>query len=338
MSKFYKALEQAQRDRALAGQGRGPAPVAPVPPPASTPAAAVPPAAKPAGSVGPAGAFRRPIVPREPVDIPEGVDDHLVSLVTPAAFEAEQYRALRHIVEQRHRADNLSLLAVSSAAVGDGKTLTAANLAGALAQASDARVLLIEADLRLPSLARLLGFGTARRPGLVDAIVDENLTLADVALTRTPFNLNVVLAGQTLPSPYEVLKSPRLGGLLEEARSQYDYVILDTPPLVTVQDCRIIARWVDGVILVVGAHETPRRLVQESLNVLDPAKVLGFVFNLDDQGLARFYSSGPSAYHPRRPAKPVRTAWGRAIGKVASPFTRPDRARRPSQAADEDVE
>ena len=335
MSKFYKALEQAERDRALAGHGRGPVTVAPVPPPA--PAAPVPPAAAPSPPA-PAGPFKRPVVPREPVDIPEEVDDHLVSLVTPAAFEAEQYRALRHIVEQRHRADTLSLLAVSSAAGGDGKTLTAVNLAGALAQGSEARVLLIEADLRLPSVAQLLGFGTARRPGLVDAIVDENLTLADVVLTRPPFNLSVVLAGQTLPSPYEVLKSPRLGGLLEEARAQYDYVILDTPPLVTVQDCRIIARWVDGVILVVSAHETPRRLVEEALNVLDPAKVLGFVFNRDDQGLARFYSCGPPAYHPRRRAQPARTAWGRALGKVASPFARPDRARGPSQAADEDSE
>jgi capsular exopolysaccharide synthesis family protein len=272
------------------------------------------------------------------VDIPEEVDDHLVSLVSPAAFEAEQYRALRHIVELRHRANTLSLLAVSSAVGGDGKTLTAANLAGALAQGSEARVLLIEADLRLPSVAQLLGFGTERRPGLVDAIVDEKLTLAHVVLTRPPFNLSVVLAGQTLPSPYEVLKSPRLGGLLEEARAQYDYVILDTPPLVTVQDCRIIARWVDGVILVVRAHQTPRRLVEEALNVLDPAKVLGFVFNHDDQGLARFYSSGPLAYHPRRRVQPPRTAWGRALGKVASPFARPDRARRPSQAADEDSE
>jgi capsular exopolysaccharide synthesis family protein len=266
------------------------------------------------------------------------VDDHLVSLVSPAAFEAEQYRALRHMVEQRHRADNVSLLAVSSAAGGDGKTLTAANLAGALAQGSDARVLLIEADLRLPSVARLLGFGTERRLGLVDAIVDVNLTLADVVLTRAPFNLSVVLAGQALPSPYEVLKSPRLGRLLEEARTQYDYVILDTPPLVTVQDCRIIARWVDGMILVVRAHATPRRLVEEALNVLDPAKVLGFVFNHDDQGLARFYSSGPLAYHPRRRVQPARTAWGRALGKVGSSFARPDRARRPSQPTDEDSE
>ena len=80
----------------------------------------------------------------------EEVDSHLVSLVAPAGLEAEQYRALRHLVEQRHKDGDLSVIAVSSPGVGDGKTTTAINLAGALSQASNAAVLLIEADLRRP--------------------------------------------------------------------------------------------------------------------------------------------------------------------------------------------
>src|SRR4029079_18216104 len=76
---------------------------------------------------------------------------------SPATFEAEQYRALRHTIEQRHRAAGLQVIAVTSAAVGDGKTTTAINLAGALAQAADARVLLVDADLRRPALGGLLG-------------------------------------------------------------------------------------------------------------------------------------------------------------------------------------
>jgi capsular exopolysaccharide synthesis family protein len=324
MSKFYRALEQAQRDRALAAQRTGSAP---------RPRPAAPPSA-PAEPAPPAHTFKRPLVPPEPVEIPEEVDDHLVSLVTPTAFEAEQYRALRHIVEQHHRSDNLTLLAVSSATVGDGKTTTAINLAGSLAQGSEARVLLIESDLRSPSVAELLGFGRSSRPGLVHAILDSSLTLGEVVLPRPPFNLSVVLAGQTVPNPYEVLKSPRLAALLEEARAQYDYVILDTPPLVSVQDCRVIARWVDGMILVVSAHETPRRLVEEALNVIDPAKMLGFVFNGDDQGVARYYASSA----PRYVARPGGTAWGRALKKVGSRFARPDQGRRSSQADDDELQ
>jgi capsular exopolysaccharide synthesis family protein len=229
------------------------------------------------------------------------VDDHLVSLVAPAAFEAEQYRALRHTIEQLHKTRDLRIVAVSSPGVGEGKSITAINLAGALAQAPDARVLLVDADLRRPSLAGLLALGGSDGPGLVNAILDSTLTLEQVARPRPPFNLSVIPAGQAPPSPYEVLKSPRLGELLEEARRRYDYIVLDAPPLCPVQDCRVIAHWVDGFLLVVAAHHTPRRLVEEALNVVERSKVLGLVFNGDDNppsgysGYYGYYGPGPGA-------------------------------------------
>ncbi len=217
------------------------------------------------------------------------MDDHLVSLIAPAAFEAEQYRALRHTVEQLHKARDLRIVAVTSPGVGDGKSTTAINLAGALAQAPDARVLLVDVDLRRPSVARLLALGGSDGPGLVNAILDPTLTLERVARPRPPFNLSVISAGQVPPSPYEVLKSPRLGALLEEARLRYDYVVLDAPPLCPVQDCRVIAHWVDGFLLVVAAHRTPRRLVEEAFNVVERGKMLGLVFNGADHRPRAFY-------------------------------------------------
>src|SRR5712692_5487817 len=257
MSKFFRALEQAERDRALQ---RGEAPQA------------ADRAVTPAPEVEPA----EPVTLQQPLaDSAGGVDDHLVSLVAPATFEAEQYRALRHAVEQLHKAHDLRVVAVSSPGVGDGKSITAINLAGALAQAPEARVLLIEADLRHPSMDKLLGFGEAVGGGLVDAILDPRRSLSHVVHPCPPSNLNVILAGQTPPSPYEILKSPRLGELLEEARREYDYVVVDTPPLVAVQDCRVIARWIDGFLVVVAAHRTPRRLLEEALTVVDPAKIMG---------------------------------------------------------------
>ena len=75
----------------------------------------------------------------------------------------------------------------------------------------------------------------------------------------------------------------------EEARRRYDYIVLDVPPLCPVQDCRVIAHWVDGFLLVVAAHHTPRRLVEEALNVVERGKVLGFVFNGDDHPPPSFY-------------------------------------------------
>jgi Mrp family chromosome partitioning ATPase len=96
----------------------------------------------------------------------------------------------------------------------------------------------------------------------------------------------VVVAGQTPPSPYEVLKSPRLAELLDEARRDYDFVIIDTAPLVPVQDYRVIARLVDGMVLVVAAHRTPRPMLEAAFEILDPARMIGLVFNGYDHLLA----------------------------------------------------
>ena len=274
MSKFFKALEQAKRDRALRDE---------TPLPYERPADA-PWAASPAIRLSVAPVVR---LEGEPLD---GVDEHLVSLMTPASSEAEQYRALRHIVEQLHRTANLQVIAVSSPGAGDGKTITAINLAGALAQASEARVLLVDADLRRPAVGRLLTLGETNGADLVGAILDPALTLDRIAQPRPPFNLSVIAAGQAPPSPYEVLKSPRLGELVQEARRAYDYVVLDTPPLTPIQDCRVIGTWVDSFLVVVTAHRTPRRLVEEALTTLDHTKVLGIVFNQDDRLASARYS------------------------------------------------
>ena len=300
MSKFSKALEQAQRERSMRLQSAAPsvpytppvheAPPAAGPPPIPRTPPPAPPSPSSAGAAPQNGAPRRRSVtgPRRGAPITGEVESHLVSLVAPSGLEAEQYRALRHVVEQRHKNQNLSVIAVSSPGVGDGKTTTSINLAGALAQGADNSVLLVEADLRRPSIGTMLGFNGSRTLGLVDAILDPSLTLESIVQPRPPFNLSVVLAGQVPASPYEVLKSPRLGALLEEARAQYDYLVLDTPPLALVQDCRVVARWVDGVVVVVAAHQTPRTLLENALDVVDPTKLVGIVFNgFDDLGGSR---------------------------------------------------
>ena len=313
MSKFFKALEQAERDRALQRGGA---------PRSTDPKAAPAPEIKSAEPV----TFQRP-----PADSAGGVDDHLISLVAPAAFEAEQYRALRHIVEQLHKTRDLRIVAVSSPGVGDGKSITAINLAGALAQAPDARVLLVDADLRRPSVASLLALGGSDGPGLVNAILDPTVTLEQVARPRLPFNLSVIAAGQVPPSPYEVLKAPRLGELLEEARRHYDYIVLDAPPLCPVQDCRVIAHWVDGFLLVVAAHHTPRRLVEEALNVVERGKILGFIFNGDDHppsGYSGYYGYYDGSADATRASPNGHGRLGRAMTRAGQMFQRRRRGQR----------
>ena len=314
MSKFFQALEQAERDRALQNGG---------PPESAGPTAPPAPEAETAG----------PVLRQPPAYSADGVDDHLVSLVAPAAFEAEQYRALRHTVEQLHKSRDLRIVAVSSPGVGDGKSTTAINLAGALAQAPDARVLLVDADLRRPAVATLLGLGGSDGPGLVNAILDPAVTLEQVARPCSPFNLSVIPAGQAPPSPYEVLKSPRRGELLQEARRHYDYIVMDAPPLCPVQDCRVIAHWVDGFLLVVAAHRTPRGLLGEALNVVERGKILGLIFNGDDQPPSRFYGyygyygGGPYAAHAS-PNGHDRGRLGRAVTRVGQMLQRRRRSGR----------
>jgi capsular exopolysaccharide synthesis family protein len=206
-----------------------------------------------------------------------GADPHVVSLVAPHSMEAEQYRVLRHGIEEKHHESGLQVLAVTSAAPGDGKTLTAVNLAGALAQSPGSRVLLIDADLRCGTVHELLRLSGGR--GLVDAILDEALGLDDVVRQPARFNLSVLPVGQTAVAPYELLKSPRFAGLLAAARARYQYVVVDTPPVALLPDARLIEQWIDGVVMVVAAHKTPRRLVEAALDVMNPDKMLGIVWN-----------------------------------------------------------
>jgi capsular exopolysaccharide synthesis family protein len=153
-------------------------------------------------------------------------------------------------------------MAITSPGVKDGKSVTAINLAAALAQGSGARVLLIEADLRRPAVARYLRLGGKPAPGLADIVDDPNRPLRDAIVDAGPHRFDVMFAGSTVAPIHELLRSPRLGTLLQEAREQYDYVLLDTPPLGPVSDCALLARWTDGVLLVVAAHRTSRKLLK----------------------------------------------------------------------------
>ncbi|MGH9869411.1 MAG: CpsD/CapB family tyrosine-protein kinase [Candidatus Polarisedimenticolia bacterium] len=248
---------------------------------------------KPSGSAAQVRPTESPARPRPPrtvtVPPPEGMDPHLVSMLKPHSFEAEQYRTLRHVLERRHRTDLLSLVAVTSAGVGDGKTTTSLNLAGALAQAQDARVLVMDCDLRRPAVAQHLGLPD-QGPGLAGLLRDPQMSLDQVVRRVEPFALCAVTSGRCPDSPYELLKSPRMSDVLDQVRRRFDYVILDTPPAVAFPDCRLMEKGIDGFLLVVSAHQTPRKLVEEALATMEPSKVLGLILNNDDRPLSGYYN------------------------------------------------
>ena len=240
------------------------------------------------------------------------VAPHLVPLLTPTAFEAEPYRVLGYLIVQLHTDPGLRVLAISSPGMGDGKTSTAINLAGILAQEHRVRVLLVEAELRRPCIAEYLGIQPASI-GLAGAILEPTLSFENVVQQYQPCNFDILLAGRSLASPYDVLKLPRFGALLQEARQHYDYVVVDTPPLLPFSDCRVIERWIDGLLVVVAAHQTPRKLLADALESTDPTKLVGLVLNKHDHQpmkdyYAYYYNNQSLNGHRKRehPARPHR--------------------------------
>lgn len=219
---------------------------------------------------------------------PQQPDEHLVSLLAPRSFEAEQYRVLGHVIEDLHREAGLRVIAVTSPAVGDGKTTTAINLAGTLAHSQEARVLLIDADLRRHSVEEQFRLLDPACPGLAEAVAKPDLALSDVTQSFPAYNLSVVPAGRC-EDAYEGLKSERLAHMFREARHHYDYVVVDTPPVVPLPDCRALAKCVDGFVMIVSAHKTPQRLLEEALGVIEPAKLIGIVFNRNDRRMSDSY-------------------------------------------------
>jgi capsular exopolysaccharide synthesis family protein len=336
MSKFFEALEQAEQERAREEAAKGQrdreaaierdfsARRVHQAAPAQTVAKVSPPhrrIARPPADAGFTSRHSNRDFDRAPRD--GNLEDHLVSLLSPASAEAEQYRTLCCALEQAHRDANLHVVAVTSPGVGDGKTITSINLASTLSQTPETRVLLIDADLRHPSVASNLGMDEFDGTGLVDAILDPNLTLANVERRISSFDISVITAGRIFDSPYEALKSPRLETLMQEARGRYDYVIVDTPPVVPVPDCRVIARWVEGFLIVVAANQTPRKLLEETLNIVDPAKVVGLVFNRDDLPLSDYYGY---AYATGSRSYANGGGWSE---RLARKFTQPPRATFP---------
>lgn len=313
MSKFFKALEKVDQERsteppadptptaasstpaaavasAAAKNVRATAPAAPetVAPPIEAAPVYGAPLARHAEPATPAGhGFAWQMEPPPGMEAGE-VDGHLVSLLEPTSFAAEQYRTVRLAIETSRREQGIRVVGVSSSGRGEGRTITAVNLAGALAQAPDARVALVDADLRHPGVARALGLPPG--PGLSSYLLDTTMTLDAIVGRPGTVAFAVVTAGPVSAMPYELLKSPRLAALFRALRERFDFVVLDTPPVLPFPDVGILRDAVDGFILVVRANRTPREMLRDSVNTIGQSRALGLVWNDDDRTAVSTYA------------------------------------------------
>lgn len=168
------------------------------------------------------------------------------------------------------------VVGVTSPCPQEGKSTTSLNLAYALAAAGH-KVVLIDSDMRRPSLAGVLEMPLS--PGLSNLLVDENTDAIHPAVVHE--NLSVLLSGDIPPNPSELIVSEKMKALIEKFRNTYDYVVVDLPPVNLVSDPIMMSRHLDGMVVIVRHGYTRRRDVNDAVRSLKlvNAKILGFVYN-----------------------------------------------------------
>jgi protein-tyrosine kinase len=211
-----------------------------------------------------------------PPDREVHLDRHLVTALAPQSLAAEQYRSLRTRISRVENGRAVRVLIVTSPAKGDGKSLTAANLALAMAEEFSQRVLLIDADLRRPAVHHL--FGLPDSPGLTDVLMG-GVPLDDALVTLADHHLTVLPSGVPPNHPAELLGSAAMRRMLDTLRTRFDRLILDMPPVAPLADVHIAAAMADGILMIVRAGMTQKPAIERALAGLDMTKVLGLVLN-----------------------------------------------------------
>lgn len=189
----------------------------------------------------------------------------------------EAYKTLRTNVRFFLRGEGCKKLCVTSGAAGEGKSITLINLAISIAEAGD-KVLLIDADMRRPAMARLLV--EKATPGLSGVLA--GLVEADEAIRKDMYpNLDILFSGETPPNPSELLSSEKLQEMINTMAKNYDYILVDTPPVNVVSDACIVANLLDGVLMLVRKDRSRKDDVKRAVDSLrlTGAKPLGFVLN-----------------------------------------------------------
>jgi len=214
------------------------------------------------------------------------LSDRLVTLLDPSSVASEAYRTLRTSLLYAVVDAPPKVVVVTSPGGAEGKSTTCANLAVVLAQAGKS-TLVIDCDLRKPSMHKI--FGLRNFTGVVDALARE-LDLREI--WHEPLaNLKVVTTGPIPPNPAELVGSRRFAQILGRMREEFDYVILDSPPVGLVSDPMVLSTQGDGVLLVLDSQHTRRNSLRQAVRSLESvgAKILGTVMNNAEVGKGGYY-------------------------------------------------
>ena len=256
MSKIYKALEKAEREREE-GFKKGD-PVAP--------------------EMEEERVERHEI--KSKFEKVEGISSDLkpVPLLLSGSLAAEQFRKLRTYLLRFKTQGAPKTIMVTSATSGEGKTFVSANLAISISHELHTHALLVECDLRNPNLAQW--FGLEGGKGLSDYLAGNGNT-SELLMKTNVEKLNLLPAGTIQDNPTELIGSKKMETLIHELRSRYPdrVVVIDSTPLLATTEPEVLAKFVDGIIIVVRAGVTPRETVKQAIANLDKGKIIGFVLN-----------------------------------------------------------
>ncbi len=212
----------------------------------------------------------------------ERVEPRLVSITHPNSGYCEEYRSLRTHVLHKSQRQKLQSIVVASVNPSEGKSVTALNLAWMLAQTDGVKCLIIDSDLRMPSLADYLGIETDK--GLSDVLAGT-ATLVESIIRLEPSGLHILPGGEARLDVAELISGPRFKEILREARGMFDYIIVDAPPLGIFTDATVLINQADGAILVVRANRTKYSALDRILDPLPKDRLLGVVLNQSEDVL-----------------------------------------------------
>jgi capsular exopolysaccharide synthesis family protein len=280
MAKHYEALQraEAERRRKIVGE---PAVVAPTEwdtTPASAP-------------VRKSGVLRRVLSFGQKAagtkETANEINKRRITILQPESVASEQFRTLRGRIDSLATQQTLKTVAVVSANSDEGKSMASINLAVVTSMSVGKKVLLVDCDLRRPTIHTSLGVEPVVGLG---EVLSGDAQLEDAIVKMDNVNMDVLLVRSRPSNPSELLASDAMREIIERVAGLYDQVILDTPACLGLPDAKIISEFSDGVVLVVRAAVTPKQDVETVLEILDQRRVLGLVLNGVESGPS---SNGP---------------------------------------------
>ena len=212
---------------------------------------------------------------------PEDVvfDDKLVAYYQRVSMVSEQFRRLRtYITSPRLDGTYPKTILVTSTLAGEGKSMIAANLAVMIAAELQSYALLVDCDLRNPSLSQL--FGLQQTKGLSNYLTGET-RIEDILMKTSIDKLSILPGGRLEENPVELIGSNKMKSLVQDLKSRYDdrFIIFDSSPILPTTEPSVLNKMVDGIIMVIMSGKTPRESVTQAIKSLDKEKILGVVLN-----------------------------------------------------------